>query len=122
MTDKNWMLECKDDDGETKLAQINKERSGYQIEILGLSETRWNGSGEHYIPQGGKLLYLGKPTNDKHESGVGLLLSPKAYKSLIEWNPIPDRIIMARFRTKLRKMVVIQCYAPTEQATSEEFK
>jgi hypothetical protein len=38
----------------------------------------------------------------------------------MEWNPISDRIIMARFRTKLRKMVVIQCYAPIEQATSEE--
>jgi exonuclease III len=27
---------------------------------------------------------------------------------------------LARFRTKSRKMVVIQCYAPTEQATLEE--
>jgi hypothetical protein len=57
----------------TKLSQIDKERSGYQIEILGLGETRWNGSGEHHIPQGGTLLYSGKPINDKHESGVGIL-------------------------------------------------
>jgi hypothetical protein len=27
---------------------------------------------------------------------------------------------MARFYTKLRKLVLIQCYAPTEQATIEE--
>jgi len=104
----------------TTLAQIDKERNTYHIEILGLSDTQWNGSGEHRIPQGGILLYSGKPINDKHESGVGILLSPKAHKSLIEWKPILDRIIMARFLTKLRKLVVIQCYAPTEQAVTEE--
>jgi len=27
----------------TELAQIDKERNAYHIEILGLSETRWNG-------------------------------------------------------------------------------
>jgi exonuclease III len=103
-----------------KLAQIDKERNAYHIEILGLGETRWNGSGEHRIPQGGILLYSGKPINDKHESDMGILLSPKAHKSLIEWKPISDRIIMARFLTKLCKLVVIQCYAPTEQAITEE--
>ena len=104
----------------TKLAQIDKERNAYHIEILGLSETRWNGSGEHRIPQGGILLYSGKPINDKHESGVGILLSPNVHKSLIEWKPISDRIIMARFLTKLRKLVAIKCSAPTEQAITEE--
>jgi hypothetical protein len=68
----------------TKLAQIDKERNAYHIEILGLSEKRWNGSGEHRIPQGGILLYSGKPINVKHESGVGILLSQRAHKSLIE--------------------------------------
>ena len=61
----------------TKFAQIDKERNAYHIVILGLSKTRWNGSGEHRIPQEGILLYSGKPINDKHESGVGILLSPK---------------------------------------------
>jgi len=104
----------------TKLAQIDKERNAYHIEILGLSETRWNGSGEHRNPQGGILLCSSKRINDKHESAVGILLSPKAHKSLIEWKPKSDRIIMTRFLTKLRKLVVIQCYAPTEQAITEE--
>jgi hypothetical protein len=56
----------------TKLAQIEKGRNVFHIEILGLSETRWNCSGEHRIPQGGILLYSGKPINAKHESGVGI--------------------------------------------------
>ena len=65
-------------------------------------------------------MYSGKPIKDKHESGVGILMSPKAHKSLREWKPISDSIIMARFSTKLRKLVLIQCYAPTEQATTDE--
>lgn len=43
----------------TKLAQIDKERNTYHIEILGLSETQWNGSGEHQIPQGLPTTVLG---------------------------------------------------------------
>jgi len=104
----------------TKPAHIGKERNVYHIVILGLNETRWSGSGKHCTPQGGILLYSGKPMKDKHESGVRILMSPKAHKSLTEWKPISDRIIMARFSTKLRKLVLIQCYAPTEQATTDE--
>jgi len=104
----------------TKLAQIYKERNVYHIEFLDLSETRWNGSREHRIPQGGIPLYSGKPVNEKHESGVEILLSRKAHKFLMKWKLISDSIIMARFLTKLRKLVVIQCYALTEQATTEE--
>jgi len=93
----------------TKLAQVDKERNAYHIEILGLSVTRWNGSGEHCTPQGGILLYSDNPIKDKHESGVVILMSPKAHNILIEWKPISDRIIMARFSTKLRKLGLIQC-------------
>lgn len=37
-------------------------------------------------------------------------------RALMEWKPISDRIIVARFRSKLRNTTVIQCYSPTEAA------
>jgi hypothetical protein len=114
------MLERKDDDGNNKTCSNRQRKNCVPHRDPGLSETRRNGSGEHRIPQTGILLYSGKPIKDKHESVVGILLSPKAHKSLIEWKPISDRIIMARFLTKLRKLVVFQCYAPIEQAIREE--
>ena len=48
-------------------------------------------------------------------------LNPKAHKSLIEWKPIWDRIIVARFLTKLRKLVVIQCYTPSYNRRKNTF-
>ena len=32
----------------------------------------------------------------------------------MEWSPISERIILARFKTKIRNLTIIQCYAPTE--------
>jgi len=32
----------------------------------------------------------------------------------MEWTPISERITLARFKTKIRNVTIIQCYAPTE--------
>ena len=62
------------------------------------------------------LLYSGKENKeDPHEAGVGIMLSKKARKSLIEWEPISDRIIKARNQ----KTTIIQCYSPTNDATED---
>ncbi|KAJ4430487.1 hypothetical protein ANN_22703 [Periplaneta americana] len=103
----------------SRLAQI-KEMKEYKLDILGLSETRWNGKGEHVTAQGDLLIYSGRNLQEKHERGVGILLSKNTRKSLIEWKPISDRIITARFTTKLRKLTLIQCYAPMEVSAVED--
>ena len=53
-----------------------------------------------------------------------MLMDKEANRSLIEWHPISTRIIVARFKTTIRNIVMIQCYAPTaaaEQAERREF-
>ena len=57
---------------------------------------------------------------DAHTHGVGLLLSKDAAKSLIEWEPVSERIITARFTSKGRNITIIHCYAPTKSAEFEE--
>lgn len=104
----------------SRLAQICAEMKNYRLEILGLSETRWNGNGELAVVSGETLLYSGKDMNEAHESGVGILITKTAKKSLIDWSPINDRIITARFFSKIRKITVVQCYSPTEVADVEE--
>ena len=39
---------------------------------------------------------------------------------MLEWNPVSERIITARIQTKLRKISIVQCYAPTENAELAE--
>lgn len=95
-----------------KLEQLAAEAEKLKVHILGLSETRWTGFGEKKLATGQCFLYSGNST--LHEKGVGFLLSPAAYKGLMEWQPINERIITARFKSQLRNVTIIQCYAPTE--------
>jgi hypothetical protein len=41
-------------------------------------------------------------------------------KSVIEWTAILECLITARLNTRLRKLTIVQCYAPTNAATIEE--
>jgi len=41
-------------------------------------------------------------------------MNKEARRSLIEWSPISERIILGCFKTKIRNLTIIQCYAPTE--------
>lgn len=104
-----------------RFLQIEREFLRYNLDIMGLSEIRWLGSGEYRSPTGSTvLLYSGKEMGSTHESGVGLLITPQTRQSIISWQPVSDRIISARFQSKMRNITIIQCYAPTENATQEK--
>ncbi|MCP3666810.1 MAG: hypothetical protein GY696_30655, partial [Gammaproteobacteria bacterium] len=96
-----------------------KEMQNYRVEILGLSETRWLGSGEEKLRNGIKVLYSGHSNlNDKHTQGVALMLSRTAQKSLKSWEPHGPRIVEAFFKTPKKEISlrVVSCYAPTNDA------
>ncbi|CAG4943626.1 unnamed protein product [Colias eurytheme] len=113
-----WNVRTLNDD--SRLAQVETEMLRYNLQILGLSEVRRNGFGEIKTDRGLTFLYSGKENEDDvHENGVGLLLSDVAKKSLLDWKPISDRILTARFNTKVRKLTIVQCYAPTNLASEE---
>ena len=66
------------------------------------------------------IIYSGHAQEDApHTEGVALMLYKEATKSLIEWESVSSRIITARFHTKVWKVTVIQCYAPTNEAEEE---
>ena len=88
--------------------------ANYKLHILGLSEVRWNTFGETRLQTGETLLFSGKEKEeDTHENGVAILLSRDAFKSLLEWEPISERIIRAKFLSKFKNVHIIMCYAPT---------
>jgi exonuclease III len=51
---------------------------------------------------------------------VRILINKNTKDALLECNPVYERIITAPINTKFRKMTVVQCYAPTENADLEE--
>ena len=104
-----------------KLAQLAAGMCRYRLEILGVSDARWNQFGETELATGKLFIYSGKENKDDiHARGVGMMLSGHAKKCLMEWEPIDDRIITARINAKIQKITIIQCYAPTNNAEPYE--
>ena len=97
-----------------KAAQIAREMRTYRLDVLGISECRWPGSDKIVLSTGETVIWSGK--EDRHESGVALMMSKKAAKSLIEWKGVGDRILKAKFDSKYVVTTVVVCYAPTNSA------
>ena len=64
-------------------------------DVIGVAETLWTGIQENMV-QGHKMISSGKA--DGHRSGVGLILTANAQRSLISYNPVSDRVISARYK------------------------
>ena len=69
----------------SRLSQALKEMKNYKLDLLGLSEMKWPGSGELLTATGEELLYSGRADEEKHEYGFGLILSKAMRKSLTLW-------------------------------------
>jgi exonuclease III len=104
-----------------RCAQVAKEMANYKLQVLGLSEVRWNTFGETKLQSGNTMLFSGKEREeDTHENGVALLLDKEAFKSLLEWEPVSERIIRAKFLSRFKNVHIIMCYAPTNLAPEED--
>ena len=105
--------------GETE--QVIKEMKKYKIDMLSVSETRQTESGKIRLNSGYFIAYSGNEgENAEHNKGVGIIMTPKAEKSLINWEPISPRIVKAKFRTKYCNLTIVSVYAPTNDAVEEE--
>ena len=76
-----------------KLELLRNEMKRYRYDVIGISEVRWTGKGE---TSNGDFIWSGE--NNTHNRGVGMLLNTKARKTLLGYNPVNPRIIMARFQ------------------------
>ena len=95
-----------------KLDLLMEEMKNYEWDILGLREVRWTKSGEI---NGAEMVWAGNEA--QHENGVGFLLSQKARRSLLGYNPVSPRVIAARFSAKPLNITVIQVCAPTSMSS-----
>lgn len=95
-------------------------RKSTEVEILALTEVRWRNSGSKSLAEGYQFIYSGQARAAANYSGVGMLIHPRHKNALMSWSPISDRIMTARFKTKLRNITFIIGYGPTNVAEPEK--
>ena len=100
--------------GQQEMARVN-------VNILGISELKWTGTGEfnsddHYI------YYCGQES--LRRNGVAIMVNKRFQNAVLGCNLKNKRMISVRFQGKPFNITVIQVYAPTsntEEAEVEQF-
>lgn len=100
-----------------KTAQGINEMQNYNLDFLCISEWRWTGSGRKVTRDGSIILFSGK--DNVHSNGVAFIANRQAARFLMEWEPISDRLIRARFASNYCNLTILQCYAPTNEAEED---
>lgn len=92
------------------------------IDILGISEVRWKGTGT--IHTSGKTFYFScsDDTDPNHRHGVGILINDNLRASVKNFVPISERVILVQMLGKPVNINIIQAYAPTTDGSEEELE
>ena len=96
-----------------KLEVVKQEMARVNINILGISEMKWTGTGEfnsddHYI------YYCGQES--LRRNGAALIVNKRVYNAVLGCNLKSDRMISVHFQGKPFNITVIQVYASTSNA------
>ena len=101
-----------------KLEVVKQEMARVNIDILGISEPKWTGTGEfnsddHYI------YYCGQKS--LRRNGVAIIVNKRVQNAVLGCN-LKNRMISVRFQGKPFNITVIQVYVPTSNAEEAEVK
>ena len=100
-----------------KLEVVKQEMARVNINILGISELKWNGidelnSDDHYI------YYCGQES--LRRNGVALIVNRRVQNAVLGCSLKNDKMICVYFQGKLFNITVIQVYAPSSDAEETE--
>ena len=100
-----------------KLEVVKQEMARVNLNILGISELKWTGTGEfktddHYIYYCGQE-YL-------RRNGVAIMINKRVWNAVLGCSLKNDRMISVYFQGKPFNIMVIQIYAPTSNAEEAE--
>ena len=99
-----------------KLCNIMKEMRRLHVNIMGVSEARWTGSGK-LISDSMTIIYSG---GEKHEGGVAMILDEEISKCVKAYWSVSSRVLLVKIQAKPFDLNVIQVYAPTGDHTEDE--
>ena len=102
---------------EGKLEVVKQEMARVNINILGISEQKWNGMGkvnsdDHYI------YFCGQEC--LRRNGVAIIVNKRVQNAVLGCNLKNDRMILVSLEGKPFNVTVIQVYARTTNAEEDE--
>ena len=100
-----------------KLEVVKQEMARVYIDILGISELKWTGMGEfnsddHYI------YYCGQES--PRRNGIGITVKKRVRNAVLGCDFRNDRMISVHFQGKPFNIMIIQVYAPNNNAEEAE--
>ncbi|XP_056001665.1 uncharacterized protein LOC130048676 [Ostrea edulis] len=101
-----------------KLKELYDNAERYHLDIVGVQEVRWSGKDKNRHDSW-TFIYSGRD-DQKHEAGVGVLLSKRAADAVNSTDCISERLLKIRFKAGVTNLTVIVGYAPTEVANTPE--
>ena len=103
-----------------KLNTVCNEMDRYNLQILGITETNWNGQVSFKTSTNHTVLFSGSEETYSH--GVTVILTRETSNTLISYSPISHRIMKVRIQAKPHNITFSQCYAPTSLASDDEIE
>ena len=104
-----------------KKPMLVREANRYGLELVGLSETKYKGTGLRALDDGWQLFYSGVGPEAHASAGVGILTSPRMAELVIEWTPRSERVGVLRLQMKSEIIAFVVVYAPNAEAKYEGF-
>jgi len=104
---------------EEKLNIVQREMNRMDIDILGISEMKWIGSG-HFRSANNTVMYSGRNTHRKND--VGMIIANRVSKSSIGYKAVNDRIIYIRVRAHPVNITFMHVYATTTSAEAADIE
>ena len=105
-----------------KLAGIVQEMERTDLDLLGISETFWNDSGEFKttIPTSDNIYKVIHSGGSNNRKGVAFIASKKVANAIKYYELRTERIICLKIQAKPTDLTIIQVYAPNENANDTE--
>jgi exonuclease III len=101
-----------------KLENLKREMIRKKLDVVGLCEVRYEGSGE-FTSGEFKVIFSGKV---KGKNGVAIVLGKRVKNCVKSIELVNDRLMMIRLRAEPKDVVLIQVYMPTSAHTDEEIE
>lgn len=101
-----------------KIDNLELEMERNRVDILGISEMRWPGSGTCVREK--TVTYYSGSSASSHYNGVGVMIKKELMSAVTNFVPLTDRVMLLQLKAKPLNINFLQVYFPTSDASDED--